>query len=123
MDCKLKVTKCTFVQSNVAFLEHIVGRTGIACHPVKFSAVLDWHAPGLVKHVHQFVGFVGYYCHFIQNFEELSEPLVTLARKGAVFAWTPERQEAICEIEVLPAPCPDIGFPYRRRQVCTRHGR
>ena len=59
----------------------------IACDPVKISAVRAWHGPGSVKQVRQFVGFVGYYRRFIQNFAELSEPLVTLTRKGAIFAW------------------------------------
>ena len=67
---------CTFMQTEVAFLGHIVGWTGMACDPVKISAVWAWHASGSVKQVRQFVGFVGYYRRFIRNFAELSEPLV-----------------------------------------------
>ena len=48
-----------------------------------------------VKQVHQFIGFVGYYRRFIPNFAGLLEPLVTLTRKGTVFAWTSERQECV----------------------------
>ena len=47
-----------------------------------------------MKQVRQFVDFVGYYRHFIQNFAELLEPLMVLTQKGAVFAWTSVRQEA-----------------------------
>ena len=58
---QLKVKKCTFMQTKVVFLGHIVGRTGLACDPAKLDAVQNWHAPNKVKGVRQFVGFVGYY--------------------------------------------------------------
>ena len=108
---QLKAKKCTFMQTEVAFLGHIVGRTGLACDPVKISAVGVWHAPGSVKQVRQFVGMVGYYRRFIQNFAELSEPLVALTRKGAVFAWTPEIQEAFVTLKSCVLQTPILGFP------------
>ena len=51
---------------------------------LRISAVRAWHAPGLVKQMRQFVGFVGYYCRFIQNFAELSEPLVYCHSNGHI---------------------------------------
>ena len=57
---QLKAKKCTFMQTEVVFLGHIVGRTGLACDPAKLSPVRNWHAPDKVKDVRQFVGFVGY---------------------------------------------------------------
>ena len=32
----LKTTKCTFMQTEVVFLGHIVGRTGLACAPQNY---------------------------------------------------------------------------------------
>ena len=78
---QLKAKKCTFMQTEVAFLGHIVGRTGLACDPEKLSAVRNWHEPN------QFVGFVGYYRRFVKNFAELADPLVALTRKGVPFVW------------------------------------
>ena len=52
---QLKAKKCTFMQTEVAFLGHIVGRTGLACDPEKLSAVRNWHEPNKVKAVRQFV--------------------------------------------------------------------
>ena len=48
---QLKAKKCTFMQTEVVFLGHIVGRTGLACDPVKLSAVRNWYAPDKVKGV------------------------------------------------------------------------
>ena len=52
-DCglQLKDKKCTFMQTEVGFLGHIVGRTGLACDPKKLSAVRDWHEPTRLKGV------------------------------------------------------------------------
>ena len=36
---QLKAKKSTFMQTEVVFLEHIVGRTGLACDPTKLAAV------------------------------------------------------------------------------------
>ena len=44
-ELQLKAKKCTFMQIEVAFLGHIVGRAGIACDPGKVSAVRAWHVP------------------------------------------------------------------------------
>ena len=73
------------MQTEVVFLGHSVGRTGLACDPAKLAAVRNWHALEKVKGVWQFVGFVGYYCRFVKDFAELAEPLVALTRKGVPF--------------------------------------
>ena len=74
---QLKANKYLFIQIEVAFLGHVVGRAGLACDPEKLSAVRTWHTPDSVKQVRQFVGFVGYYRRFIPNFAGLFEPLVS----------------------------------------------
>ena len=40
---QLKAKKCKYMQTEVAFLGHIVGRNGLACDPEKLSAVRVWH--------------------------------------------------------------------------------
>ena len=59
----------------------------------------------------QFVGFIGYYRRFIQNFAGLSEPLVALTRKGVGFAWTTERQEVFDTLKACLIHTPILGFP------------
>ena len=48
---QLMAKKFTFMQTEVAFLGHIVGWAGLACDPGKVSAVRAWHAPGSVTPV------------------------------------------------------------------------
>ena len=96
------------MQTEVAFLGHIVGRASLACDPEKLSAVRAWHTPGSVKQGRE---FVGYYRRFIQDFADLSEPLVALTRKGSVFAWMSEKQAAFEALKSCLLQAPILGFP------------
>ena len=108
---QLKAKKCTFMQTEVAFLGHNVGRTGLACDLAKISAVQNWYAPVKVKAVCQFVGFVGYYHRFVKDFAGLAEPLVALTQKAAPFVWT-DRQQAMFEaLKACLISAPILGFP------------
>ena len=101
------------MQTEVGFLGHIVGRTGLACDPAKLSAVRNWHAPDKVKALRQFMGFVGYYRRFVKNFAELAEPFVTLTRKGCPFRLDRPTTDGIRCAEGLLVVPPSWGFPPR----------
>ena len=113
---QLKAKKCTFMQTEVVFLGHIVGRTGLACDPAKLAAVRNWHAPDKVKGVRQFVGFVGYYGRFVKDFADLAEPLVALTRKGVPFVWTERPQTAFEALKACLVRTPILGFPTEDRR-------
>ena len=70
------------MQTEVGFLGHIVGRSGLACDPNKLSAVRDWHEPTKLKGVRQFIGFVGYYRRFVKRFCEVGGPIGVVNKKG-----------------------------------------
>ena len=108
---QLKAKKCTFMQTEVGFLGHIVGRTGLACDPAKLSAVRNWHAPDKVKAMRQFVAFVGCYRQLVKDFAELAEPLVALTRKGASFVCTDRQQTAFDAPNACFLSAPILGFP------------
>ena len=48
---KLKPSKCSLFQEEVAFLGHRVGRKGISCDPAKIANVQDWPNPANVSDV------------------------------------------------------------------------
>ena len=86
------------MQTEVGFLGHIVGRTGLACDPEKLSAVRNWHEPNRVKAV-------------LAELAELAAPLVALTRKGAPFVWTDEQQTAFDALNACLLSAPILGFP------------
>ena len=120
---QLKAKKCTFMQTEVVFLGHIVGRTGLACDPAKLSAVQNWHAPDKVKAARQFVCFVGYYRHFVKDFAELVEALVALAQKGAPFVLMDRQQMAFKALKACLISAPILGYPTANGRFFARHGR
>ena len=108
---QLKAKKCTFMQTEVGFLGHIVGRSGLACDPNKLSAVRDWHEPTKLKGVRQFIGFVGYYRRFVKDFAKLADPLVSLTRKGVPFVWGSDQQNSFDSLKACLLCAPILGFP------------
>ena len=105
------------MQTEVVFSGLHFGRTGLACDPAKLSAVRNWHAPDKVKGVRQFVGFVGYYRQFVNDFADLAEPLVTLTRNGAPFVWTDRQQKAFVALKACLISAPYPGFSHRTGQI------
>ena len=97
---QLKAKKCTFMQTEVGFLGHIVGRAGLACDPEKLSAVRDWHEPTRLKGERQFIGFVGYYRRFVNDFA-----------KSVPFVWGSDQQSAFDALKACLLSAPILGFP------------
>ena len=61
---------------------HVVSKEGISVNPNKIQAVKDWPIPRTVKEIKIFIGLVGYYRRFVQDFSKIAAPLTKLTRKG-----------------------------------------
>ena len=56
-----KLSKCSFYQSRIQYLGHVISGEGIAMDPAKFEAIMEWPVPTNVTEVHSFMGLMGYY--------------------------------------------------------------
>ena len=83
-----KFSKCEFWIDEVRFLGHVVSKGGIAVDPSKVSTVTNWKVPEIPKEVCGFLGLVGYYRRFIENFSKIAKPMTSLLEKDAEFRWT-----------------------------------
>ena len=95
---KLKPSKCTFFQSSVKYLGHVVSREGVMADPDKVRKVATWPVPTSTKETQSFLGFANYYRRFIRDFAEIAKPLHRLTEKTAPFNWTVECQAAFQEL-------------------------
>ena len=77
---KLKPSKCTFFQTEITYLGHLITSDGVATDPKKVEAVLKWPRPKTVYDVRSFLGFVGYYRRFKKGFSALSRPLYDVTK-------------------------------------------
>ena len=108
---QLKSTNCHLFPTSVPFLGHIVGRRGLECDPVKIEDVKLWPIPDCLKSVRQFLGFVGYYRHFIPNFADIATPLVALTGKDVPFVWEPVCSTAFYTLRESFIHAPILAFP------------
>ena len=92
---KLKPSKCSLFQDKVVYLGHVVTRDGIHTDPEKVNAVSKWPVPTSGRDVQQFLGLVGYYRNYIQNFATIAKPLYQLTERGREFDWSEHRLKTL----------------------------
>ena len=61
--------------------------SGVSVDPEKVEAVMSWERPKLVFKIHSFLGLVGYYKRFIEDFSRLEAPMTRLTWKENKFEW------------------------------------
>ena len=66
---------------------HVVLALGVLVDPEKVEAVMGWESPKSVFEIHDFLGLVGYYRRFIEDFSGLFAPMTKLTRKEVKFEW------------------------------------
>ena len=89
----LKRSKCSFGETSVAYLGHVVSGEGVAMDTSKVQAIMEWPTPSSVHALLGFLGLVGYYRHFIKDFGSIVAPLTALLKKDE-FHWSPEADVA-----------------------------
>ena len=60
---------------------------GVSVVLEKVEAVMNWERPKSVFEIHSFLGFVGYYRRFIEDFSRLAAPMTRLTRKEIKYEW------------------------------------
>jgi hypothetical protein len=89
-------------------LGHHISPIGIRVDPAKIEVILKLPVPATQKDVHSFLGHVGYYRRFIENFTKIASPYFQLLSKFVEFCWTTQCQvafEALKEkLSVAPVP-------------------
>ena len=82
-----KFSKCEFWLTEVRFLGHVVLASSVSVDPKKVETVMSWERPKSVFVIRSFLGLVGYYRRFIEDFSRLAAPMTRLTRKEVKFKW------------------------------------
>lgn len=79
---KIQLNKSEFLKKEIAFLGHIITPDGIKPNTDKIDTVLNYPIPKTQKQIKAFLGLLGYYRKFINNFAKLVKPLTVCLKKG-----------------------------------------
>ena len=106
-----KFFKCEFWLNEVVFLGHVVSGEGIFVDPRKIKAIIGWEQPKNITEIRSFLGLVGYYRRFVENFSLIAAPLTRLTKKGVKFDWDDKCEQCFQELKNRLVTAPVLVFP------------
>ena len=107
---QLDIGKCEFEVKTVRYLGFIIeAGIGVSMEPEKVKAIMEWEAPRSTRGVRAFVGFANYYRRFIHDFSVLTAPLTELTKKGTLFKWGTEAQQAFEKLKAMFITAPILA--------------
>ena len=109
--------KCSFFQSKVHYLGHVISYDSVEPDPEAVSAVTDYPAPTSVPELRRFLGLAGWLRKFVHRFASLTHPLNELLEKKRRWNWTHVHQTAFEQIRLAISSPPallvaDPNLPY-----------
>jgi len=108
----VKMSKCAFMQHEVAFLGHRIGADGLRVAPDKISAVQQWPQPKNVSDVRSFLGLANFYRRFVKDYSRIALPLTELTRETTTaWAWGAEQQAAFDALKAALCSPPVLLVP------------
>jgi hypothetical protein len=73
-----KLSKCSFSQHNIQYLGHFIFDQGVSIDPDKIAAMSTWPIPTNATELWGFLGLIGYYRKFVQNYGLITKPVTQL---------------------------------------------
>ncbi|CAA6674599.1 unnamed protein product [Spirodela intermedia] len=109
--------KSHFMVREGVVLGHIVSENGLEVDRAKIDIISKMKPPNSIKQIRSFLGHVGYYRKFIQDFSKISKPLTMLLSKDVPFNFDEKCFESFSEIKRLLTEPPilqalDWSFPF-----------
>ncbi|XP_031479939.1 uncharacterized protein LOC116250456 [Nymphaea colorata] len=105
-----KMSKCSFGQTSVGYLGHIVSYEGVRADPEKLQAMEQWPLPKDPRGMRGFLGLTGYYRRFIKGYGLIASPLTHMLKKGE-FTWTDKAREAFVKLKAAMMSAPVLALP------------
>ena len=106
-----KPEKCEFEVTQVEFLGLVISQEKISMDPVKLQGILGWPMPKNLWQLHSFIGFLNFYCCFVQGFAIITCPLNDLTWKDVLWKWKEEQQKAFETLKSTITSAPVLSFP------------
>jgi len=120
---RLRPKKCSFPQTTIEYLGHMLSPDGVKLNDNKVKAVKEFQQPSSCKEVKSFLGLVNFYKRHLPNLAAITRPLTALTRKdkstgtSVPFVWDDKCEVAFQEVKrmLVSAPLlhpPDLIKPF-----------
>ncbi|ODM88297.1 Transposon Ty3-I Gag-Pol polyprotein [Orchesella cincta] len=109
--------KAQFLKNKIKYLGFVIENQTVSPNPEKLKALEGYQQPKNRKDIQRFLGFCGYYRHFIKDFSTIAKPITELLRKDNVFFWSIDAEKAFQTLKTELARAsslklPDLGKPF-----------
>ena len=94
-----KFSKCDFYKPQIQYMGHIISKKGIIVDSENIKSIEDWPTPTSVTNIRYFLGLVGYYQNFIENFSRIACPMTALKKKASKFIWMTNCEESFHKLK------------------------
>lgn len=79
--------------------------------PKKLQGVANWKQPKDVTGIRRFLGFTGFYHHFVAGYSNLVRPLLNLTKKATIWHWGTPQEQAFQELKRCMTSGPILRQP------------
>jgi len=110
--------KCEFHRKQIEYLGLVISENKVAMDPVKVAGVRKWPVLENRTDVQAFIGFVNFYCRFIQDFSTIARPLFDLTRSNQAWNWGTKEQEAFERLKMAVTTAPTLASPQDSEPFC-----
>jgi hypothetical protein len=91
-------------------LGHIISKDGVQVDPNKIKSMQEWTFPKTLKRLHGFLGLMGYYRNFVNNYGNIVDPFTSLLKNNA-FTWTSGTDHAFQSLKYAMCSTPVLALP------------
>ena len=90
----LRAPKCQIALNKVVFLGQLIMRDGVRPAGKLLKSIKEFPVPFDQRSVRAFLGLVGFFRKYCENFARISKPLVDLTRENIKFEWNEKHESA-----------------------------
>ncbi|KAJ8346749.1 hypothetical protein SKAU_G00281500 [Synaphobranchus kaupii] len=113
---KLSLTKGQWCQTKVEYAGLLVGANGVEPQSGRVRAIQDIKAPSNLSELRSFLGVCNYSRQFIEDYAEISRPLMELLKKDTDFVWGQTQEQAVQELKRKLCMAPCLAYPDKDRE-------
>jgi hypothetical protein len=93
--------KCHFMVKQEIVLGHVISHHGIEVDKPNVDLISNLPPPHTLKEIHSFIGHVGFYRQFIQDFSKIAKPLCKLLVKETPFVFDEDCKQAFGDLKKI----------------------